>query len=125
MVGTKYQTTCNDCKHEFLLTEGGGWSWYQKICDACGRCLNVPRKAPKDFDGTMTREQIVHHLANSAKWSHRGGTFEPSETAIIEELTAHCQCGGSWIPEWKKPVRRCPACKSTSITPVDLGIAFD
>lgn|GEM_PF-2148203 len=124
-MGTKYQTICNDCEHQFLLTVGGGWSWYQKVCDACGYCLKVPRQAPEDFDVTMNREQIMHLLGTPALWSRRGSKFEPLETEIIEKLTARCKCGGKMIAEWKKPTHRCPACNSTSLTPATLGIPFD
>jgi len=125
-VGTEYQATCKGCNHSFALKKGGGFAWYQKVCDTCGTCISVPRNGPEGFEGTMSREQLVHHLATPAGWSRRGGAFEPSERAIIDELTAQCDCGGRMVPEWQEGAYyRCPNCKGIKLTIIGEGILYD
>lgn len=125
-MGIKHLTKCLSCAHEFCLFMGGGMSWYQKVCNACGNCLNVPRLGPAGFNATMNREQLIQHLDDRKGWSRRGGTFEPSERAIIDELTGTCGCGGKMLPEWSKDViYRCPACQGYRLCLSDSGILYD
>jgi len=125
-MGTKYQAKCLACLHEFTLTKGGGMSWYQKVCSDCGCTQSVPRNAPLNFDGMMDRAQLIQHLANSKAWSKNGGRFEPSELAIIDELTSSCQCGGKMLPEWDNDViYRCPDCKGYMLQLDSYGVIFD
>jgi Zn finger protein HypA/HybF involved in hydrogenase expression len=117
-MGSKYQTTCNLCHHQFELKKGGGWNWYQKICNTCGKELRVPRKAPEDAElgTTMTHEDLVKHLIDSSKWSRRGGNFEQAELDMLIEMTAACDCGGEMISEMNPEiVYRCPSCKSPNL----------
>ncbi len=106
---------------------GGGMSWYQKVCNACGNCLNVPRLGPAGFNATMNREQLIQHLANRSGWSRTGGQFETSELAIIEELTSQCGCGGHMVPEWKDgALYRCPECRGYRLELLTgIPIAYD
>ena len=125
-MGTEYHATCKECSHQFTLKKGGGFTWYQKVCDACGTCIDVPRKGPEAFDGTMSREQLIDHLANAAGWSRRGGAFEPSELTIIDEITGRCSCGGNMVPEWQEGAYyRCPKCKGMRLALIGGGIAYD
>ena len=111
-MGNQYQAKCLDCANEFTLRKGGGMKWYQKVCDTCGNCMSVPRNGPENFDGTMDRARLIQHLADSSGWSRNGWKFEPSERAIIEELTSQCGCGGHMIPEWNDgALYRCPECR--------------
>ena len=117
-MGSKYKTTCNLCHHQFELKKGGGWTWYQKICNACGKELRVPRKAPEDAElgTTMTHEDLLKHLIDSSKWSRRGGNFEQAELDMLIEMTAACDCGGEMISEMNPEiVYRCPSCKSPNL----------
>lgn len=126
-MGKKYQAKCLNCSNEFTVMKGGGMSWYQKVCDTCGNCISVPRKAPVNFEGTMDRAQLIHHIANGSAWSRNGGRFEPSELAIIEELTSQCECGGRMVPEWEDGAYyRCPECKGYKLKLIDtIPIAYD
>lgn len=125
-MGTKHQAKCLTRSHEFTLSKGGGVSWYQKVCADCGCIQSVPRKAPVDFEGTMSRDQLIHHLANRKAWSKNGGLFEPSELAIIDELTDSCDCGGKMLLEWDKDVSyRCPECKGYLFDLDGYGILYD
>lgn len=126
-MGSRYKTICNNCQHSFELVKGGGWIWYQKVCDTCGSCMKVPRQGPVDFvDGQqMTYLDMVKHLADSSKWSRKGGKFDSDETKLLNEITTVCTCGGTLIPEWDEAVKyRCPECKSPDL---ELGeeILFD
>jgi len=117
-MGSKHKTTCNSCHHQFELRKGGGWIWYQKICNACGKELRVPRKAPEDAElgVTMTYEDLAKHLNNSSKWSRRGGQFEQAELDMLLKMTKTCDCGGEMINEINpKIVYRCPSCKSPDL----------
>lgn len=89
--------------------------------------MAVPRQGPEEFvDGQqMTYLEIVKHLADSTKWSRKGGKFDADETKMLAEITAVCTCGGRLVPEWDKSVKyRCPKCKSPDL---QLGdeILFD
>jgi Zn finger protein HypA/HybF involved in hydrogenase expression len=117
-MGSKYKTTCNSCHYQFELKKGGGWNWYQKICNTCGKELRVPRKAPEDAElgTTMTHEDLVKHLIDSSKWSRRGVNFEQAELDMLIEMTAACDCGGEMISEMNPEiVYRCPSCKSPNL----------
>jgi Zn finger protein HypA/HybF involved in hydrogenase expression len=121
-MGSRYEATCQNCHHAFILTKGGGWLWYQKVCNTCGKDMKVPRQGPEGCeDGvTMTYLQLVKHLADGpSKWSRRGGTFDEIERKMLNEMTSVCTCGGAMISESSKDViYRCPECKSDDL---DLG----
>jgi Zn finger protein HypA/HybF involved in hydrogenase expression len=126
-MGSKYKAICNSCQHQFNLVKGGGWTWYQKICNACGQELRVPRKGPEDFESglTMTHQDLAKHLADSSKWSRRGGSFDNAELNMLSEMTSTCDCGGSMISEMSPDISyRCPRCKGINI---NLGeyVLFD
>ena len=126
-MGSKYKAICNNCNHQFALIKGGGWTWYQKVCDTCGSCMSIPRQGPVDFvDGQkMTYLDMIKHLADSSNWSRKGGRFDADESKLLDEITAVCTCGGKLLPEWDKAVKyRCPECKSPNL---ELGneILFD
>jgi DNA-directed RNA polymerase subunit RPC12/RpoP len=108
--------------------KGGGWLWYQKVCNTCGKDMKIPRQAPEDCrDGvTMGYLDLVKHLADGpSKWSRKGGTFDADERKMLADMTSVCACGGAMISEISKDVvYRCPECKSPDL---DLGehILFD
>jgi len=67
---------------------------------------------PETASSAMDRAQLSQHLTNRSDWSRNGGQFEPSELAIINDLTSQCRCGGDMVSEWKDGVLyRCPACR--------------
>jgi Zn finger protein HypA/HybF involved in hydrogenase expression len=126
-MGSRFQTTCRSCHHQFNLTKGGGMKWYQKVCDTCGSCTAIPRNGPEIFeDGVqMTYLEMVKHLADPTKWSRKGGKFDADELKLLDEITSVCSCGGKLLPEWNEAVKyRCPECKSPDL---ELGdeILFD
>lgn len=126
-MGSRYRAICKGCNHQFSLTKGGGWVWYQKVCDTCGSCMAIPRQGPIDFvDGQqMTYLDMIKHLADSSNWSRKGGKFDAVESKMLDEITAVCTCGGKLVQEWDKAVKyRCPECKSPDL---ELGdeILFD
>lgn len=127
-MGTRYETICNNCHHEFQLVKGGGWNWYQKVCNTCGKDVKIPRKGPEDFeDGkTMSYMDLLSHLAaGPSKWSRKGGAFDADERKILDEMTSFCSCGGAMINEISKNiVYRCPKCKSHDLSLGDY-ILFD
>ena len=126
-MGSRYKTTCRSCSHSFDLEKGGGWAWYQKVCDTCGSCMRVPREGPVDFiEGKqMTYLEMVKHLSDSSKWSHKGGKFDADESKMLDEMTSVCSCGGKLVPEWDSTVQyRCPECKSRDLDLSD-EILFD
>lgn len=117
-MGSRYKATCKNCYHQFSLNKGGGWTWYQKVCDTCGSCMAVPRQGPEEFvDGhQMNYLDMVKHLSDSTKWSRKGGKFDADEAKLLDEITAVCACGGKLVPEWDKSVKyRCPKCKSPDL----------
>jgi Zn finger protein HypA/HybF involved in hydrogenase expression len=126
-MGKQYQAKCLSCSHEFTLKKGGGMKWYQKICDTCGTCIAVPRKAPETANSAMNKAQLIRHLADRSGWSRNGGQFEPAELALIEELSSQCGCGGQMIPEWHEGVLyRCPECRAHKLEMLtDIPIAYD
>jgi len=118
-MGSKYKSTCNVCNHHFELIKGGGWNWYQKVCNTCGRDMKVPRKGPVNFeDGvTLSYLELAQHLANGpSTWSRQGGRFDEIERTMLDEMTSACFCGGSMISEMSPEiVYRCPNCKSPDL----------
>ncbi len=126
-MGRRYLALCSDCDHKFSLNKGGGWTWYQKICNQCGLELRVPRNGPEIFEEnkTLTREELSIHLQSPQNWSRRGGKFDEKELKILAEMISECKCGGEFIPEWdQKIVYRCPICKSKNLA-LDDEILFD
>lgn len=125
-MGSRYEAACRNCQHQFELTKGGGWAWYQKVCNICGDCIKVPRNAPPDFSGTeMTAEDMAKHLANPGGWSRNGGRFDDTEKAMLEKMTSMCACGGQMIPEWDEKVKhRCPKCQNCDLE-LDKEVLFD
>ena len=127
-MGTRYETTCKNCHHKFELVKGGGWHWYQKVCNACGKDMKIPRQGPEDCQNgvTLTYIELVKHLANGpSSWSRNGGAFDEIERKMLDEMTSVCACGGAMISEMNKDVvYRCPQCKSLDL---DLGgyVLFD
>lgn len=127
-MGTRYDAMCKSCNHEFELVKGGGFNWYQKICNTCGQDMRVPRKGPEVFqDGiTLTYLELAKHLADGpSMWSRRGGRLDDVERKILDEMTSVCSCGGAMISETSKDATyRCPKCKSPDL---DLGnyVLFD
>ena len=121
-MGTRYETTCRNCHHEFKLVKGGGFNWYQKVCDTCGKDMKVPRQGPLEFqDGvTLSYLELVKHLADGpSKWSRKGGAFDEVEHKMLADMTPVCSCGGAMISEMSKAVvYRCPECRSPDL---DLG----
>jgi hypothetical protein len=99
--------------------KGGGFNWYQKICDACGTHIRIPRQGPIEFqDGvTLTYLELVKHLADEpCNWSRKGGKFEEVERKMLDEMTSECSCGGQMVSETSKNVvYKCPNCKSPDL----------
>lgn len=127
-MGARYNATCNNCHYEFKLSKGGGWLWIQKVCNACGMDMKVPRQGPEDcrVGVTMTYLELVKHLADGpSKWSRRGGSFDEVERKMLNEITSVCVCGGSMIGETSKDVvYRCPQCKSPELN-LEEDVIFD
>jgi len=125
-VGSKYRATCKACHHNFELIKGGGWSWYQKVCNACGICTKIPRNGPSWFVGNqMSAEDMARHLATPEEWSRSGGRFDRAEKEMLNAMTAICICGGEMIPEWDSSSKhRCPECRSGDLELND-EILFD
>ena len=112
-MGSRYKATCKACHHQFELIKGGGWTWYQKVCNTCGSCMKVPRNGPSWFNGDeMSEEDMVKHLTTPDGWSRNGGKFDDAENQMLEKITTLCECGGEMIPEWDSRANyRCPECK--------------
>ncbi len=116
-MGRKYTAKCSSCMHQFQLVKGGGSTWYQKICNVCGKELRVPRNPPfgSEVGVTMTYLDLVKHLNDRSKWT-RHGKYEQAELDILHQITAGCDCGGSMISETNPEiVYRCPNCKSHNL----------
>lgn len=114
-MGARYKATCKSCHYQFELTKGGGWTWYQKVCNDCGSCIKVPRNGPSWFpEGEMSVEDMAKHLATPEGWSRNGGRFDATEREMLDKMTSVCACGGQMIPEWDDSVQhRCPKCRSS------------
>lgn len=127
-MGARYKAACNNCHHKFELVKGGGWLWYQKVCNTCGKDMKIPRQGPLDFrEGvTLTYLQLVKHLADEpSKWSRKGGKFDEGERKMLNEMTSVCACGGAMISEMSKDVvYRCPKCKSPDLD-LNEDVIFD
>ncbi len=125
-MGIEYYAVCQECLYEFILKKGGGMNWYQKVCNACGNIVDVPRMAPENVDGAMTKAQLIKHLSDRSGWSRKGGSFEPLELDIIEELTRECPCGGDLIREsLSGAYYRCPKCKGVILKITRSGMLYD
>jgi len=125
-MGSRYKAICKGCRHQFELTKGGGWAWYQKICNVCGSCMKVPRNGPSWFNGdVMSIEDMIKHLATPEGWSRNGGRFDPIEKEMLDGMTAVCSCGGQMVSEWDPSIKhRCPDCRSSDLE-LNGEILFD
>lgn len=46
-MGQAYDCQCLDCSDTFTVSEGGGFTFIQWVCDGCGKTTSVPRYAPR------------------------------------------------------------------------------
>lgn len=151
-MGRIFSCSCNACGHEFELTQGGGFTFYQVCCDGCGRSRSLPRSSPRtgsgqarplthrttDSDVTsrseivsepMTEDEIKAYL-DSRDWSSSGDSWTAAERQILMALLGECECGGHWQdpPEANSydphPLHRCPMCRSRDFQSVFTGL-FD
>ena len=46
-MGQLFHCQCSNCNHRFDIRQGGGFSFYERYCDGCGKSITLPRHAPR------------------------------------------------------------------------------
>jgi len=84
-MGSRYKTICKNCHHQFSLSKGGGWTWYEKVCDTCGSCMAVPRQGPEEFvDGQqLTYLEIVNTLQIALNGHEKAVNLMPTNQSCL------------------------------------------
>ena len=115
-MGMEYLAKCNKCGHEFLVSEGGGFTFHLLHCDKCGKGKSISfeeigephLRYLKGLGGpycvpTSERDKYVRE-------NYPGEPISQKEYhRIIEDIMGKCKCGGHFKFE---AVARCPECRS-------------
>lgn len=125
-MGVGYFAQCLRCNNSFNFIKGGGFAYYQMICDCCGFINSAPRYKPYTNVKSMTEFEIKSYLINKKLWVKDGLRFSSKELKILNKLLGKCSCGGVMLPEWDKDVKyRCPTCRSYEFKILGGDITFD
>jgi hypothetical protein len=101
-MGQRILARCRNCCNEFVVNEGGGFSFHLLHCDTCGT---------ERFIGF---DEIEEKTGNPE--------MAYGNETEIEKLAEKCECGG----EYKFDARgRCPGCKSDDYETVELRVLYD
>ena len=121
-MGTIYNCACTDCSQFFQLSDGGGFSYVQWICDSCGKCINLPRYAPRpdrkgksypaflrsqgdvDYPPIPENEiqrftselELSEYLSATRNWVRSGDIWDRFELEAMLRIKGACSCSGSW-----------------------------
>ena len=130
-MGYSYNASCNECGHDFMVSEGGGFFFELFRCEVCGKTKSISRNQ-EQFE-----QYWLRHLLHRKRLGEPSQGFErylrpetPREPlteeqfeSIVElEVVGKCECGGQF--RWHAPVR-CPKCRSTNIRDMGGGILYD
>ncbi len=100
LMGSEYKTTCRKCGHRFILHSGGGVTFEQLRCEACGRATAV-----------LINGDHVVDPSSEAGWARR-----------MESKAGKCKCGGQFKLDAKP---RCPKCRSLELDMKETGMLYD
>lgn len=108
------------CGQKLEIPQGGGWTFIQMVCDACGSFRDFPRYLQRDAP-EMDEAAILSMLAEGRhKWPRGGRSPTDREAAILDRLTRPCPCTGRFVKEYENGAAyRCPACKSERFEWID------
>lgn len=121
-MGTTYNCACIDCSQFFQLSDGGGFSYVQWICDSCGNSINLPRFAPrpdrkgKSYPAFLRRQgdidyspipeneiqrftserELGEYLSASRNWVRSGDVWDQFEIDDMLRVKGTCACLGKW-----------------------------
>ncbi|CAM5370589.1 hypothetical protein ECAE60S_01489 [Eoetvoesiella caeni] len=123
-MSTAFHCKCQDCGHTFSFSDGGGFSWIQRLCSGCGKSISLPRYAPRcRREGTTVIPQFLRkirdvnlspipyentgrfncgeklqaYLDTPQQWVRHGDDWDASEIKAILNMTGACGCGGTWV----------------------------
>ena len=128
-MGGTYQATCNACKHEFSVDEGGGFVFHLLRCDKCGKT--------KEIDFASLGEAHLRYIKGlpgpycvvtrdsdkDIQDNYPGEPLSEEEYhAIVENVAGNCKCRGAF--KFDAPPR-CPKCKSDEIRETGPSICYD
>ena len=121
-MSTRYKCVCTNCAQFFQLTDGGGFSFVQWICDSCGNDINLPRFAPRldrkgrSYPAFLRREgdvdsppipeneiwrftselELREYLSVTRNWVRSGDEWDRFELEAMLRIKGACICSGTW-----------------------------
>jgi hypothetical protein len=119
-MGQLFECQCQDCSTTFRVGWGGGISFEELRCNACGDTVGVPRLHIKD-----PGKQYPHREAwRAIRRSMNENGFEKAEyERQVQAFLPPCDfCGGAY--EFHAPPR-CPKCRSTRLEKGKLVLRYD
>lgn len=119
-MGTLYEAQCDDCRHIFTVSAGGGFMFHMLRCDTCGTEHSVAFDELGEVHGRWLKGLPgVYAIATAnleAAWKDAtpGEPLGDDEYHVaVEQHAGACECGGNY--RFDAP-RRCPVCRSTRVT---------
>jgi len=125
-MGRCFQAACGTCRHTFMVTEGGGFSFDALRCNRCGADTTVAHAdVSDDYLAMLKGFGCEGTEPDGADWrTYPGEPITNDEYRRRVEVKAGvCPCGGQF--SYDAPPR-CPACRSDAVTDNKLeSIRFD
>jgi hypothetical protein len=120
-MGSSAGMICSNCRHHFVVAEGGGFAFHLLHCDRCGRTKSIGfdelgdlhSAYLKGLPGPYSIISRQHDLQVKAEYPGPA-LSEPEYHAAIERSLKRHRCGGRF--RFDAPPR-CPKCRSTELEP--------
>ncbi|SRR6266498_855525 len=120
-MGSSAGMICKNCRHHFVVEEGGGFFFHLLRCDRCARTKStgfaelgdLHLAYLKGLPGPYAMASWQHDLQVKAEYSGPA-LSEPEYHAAIESPLKRHKCGGRFQFDASP---RCPKCRSTELEP--------
>lgn len=127
-MGGQYSATCRGCRHEFLVSEGGGFRFHLLHCDKCGKeksltfeKIGEPHlRYLKGLPGPYAIATADHD--QQVKDTYPGEPLSEDEYhEAVERIAGKCRCRGRYRLDAPP---RCPKCRATDFD-TECHILYD
>jgi hypothetical protein len=119
-MGQLYDCRCQDCAAAFRAGWGGGLSFEELRCNACGDTVAVPRIHIENPGTQYPHREAWLAIQRSIK---EHGFDKSAYERQVQAFLPPCDfCGGAY--EFRAPAR-CPKCRSTRIEKGALVLRYD
>lgn len=128
-MGQMIQAKCRECREEFQVSQGGGFTFHVVRCDKCGKPKSIAFDELGELHICFLKGLKVPYSMATAELDELARKL-PSGPAITEEeykvgidsVAGYCNCGGKYT---LSAPPRCPKCGSTGFSEGNLMVCFD